>query len=187
MEPKDQIFFFETIGEKYGVKTRAYSYKTEYHNSPNKVEISDDDYNEGVSQIKKANHLLNRWGIEKYMNLLARNWSQVKYSKQIFAIGSIVNPGEKTNKGYYCKSKYQSVSGGTGYAVQMGINNNKDVLVFDQNRDKWFRWSYSSFSFIPLNETPIIKVEDFAGIGTREIKPNGIKAIHDVYFKTFNK
>ena len=30
---------WEKIGEKFGVKTRAYSYKTNYHESPNKIEI----------------------------------------------------------------------------------------------------------------------------------------------------
>lgn len=177
---------WEIIGSKYGVKTKAYSYKTTHHNSNNKVEISDFDYNEGVTQINKANRHLGRFGINKYMNLLARNWAQIKYSTQVFAIGSIVDPGKKSNKGYYSKSKYQTVDGGTGYAVMMAIDNNKEVFVFDQNKNNWFRWSYSSMSFIQC-ETPEIKTQNFAGIGTREISPDGIKAIESVYFKTFTK
>ena len=39
---------WEEIGEEFGVKTRAYSYKTKSHTTPNKVEMSDDDYNEYV-------------------------------------------------------------------------------------------------------------------------------------------
>ena len=179
--------YWETIGEKFGVKTKAYSYKTNYHTSKNKVEISEADYQEGILQIKRANHWLNRFGIEKYMNLLARNWAQVKYSKQIFAIGVIVEPGKKNPKGYYSRSKYQSVDGGTGYAVQMAIDNLKDVWVFDQLKDKWFRWSYTSMKFIDTNITPQIEVQDFAGIGTREILPNAIAAIESVYQKTFSK
>ena len=120
------------------------------------------------------------------MNLLARNWSQVKYSTQIFAIGYIVEPGKKSPKGYYSKSKYQTVDGGTGYAVQMGVNNNKDIYVFDQNIKSWFRWSYSTLTFIKLEKTPKITSENFAGIGTREITTEGIEAIKDVYRKTFN-
>jgi hypothetical protein len=46
---------FEKVGAEYGVKTNAYSYKTKKHNSPNKLEISDEDYAEGVVQINKAN------------------------------------------------------------------------------------------------------------------------------------
>jgi hypothetical protein len=178
--------FFEKVSEKYGVKVKAYSYKTNYHKSPNKVEISDDDYNQGVLEINKANYFLNRYGIHKFMNLLARNWPQVKYSKQIFAIGTIVDPGKKGQKGFYNKSKYQVVDGGTGYSIQMSINHIKDVCVFDQKKEKWHRWSYSSMEFVEI-ENPKIKVQDFAGIGTREINPVGMKAIEDLYDRTFNK
>lgn len=180
------FFFFETIGENYGVKTKAYSYKTKYHTTENKVEISDTDYEEGVKEITKANRVLSRYGIHKFMNLLARNWSQVKYSDEVFAIGTIVEPGKKGSKGFYNKSEFQVVDGGTGYAVQMAINNGKFVYVFDQDKDKWFRWSYTSLKFIEVTKPLKISYENFAGIGTREIKPNGIKAIEDIYKLTFN-
>jgi hypothetical protein len=176
---------WETIGEKYGVKTRAYSYKTSYHTSKNKVEISESDYLEGVNEINKANKVLGRYGINKYMNLLARNWAQVKYSNQIFAIGYIVDPGKRGIKGYYNKSKYQTVDGGTGYCCQMSINNLRDVYVFDQIKLKWFRWSYSTMSFIELVDSPKIRTQNFAGVGTRELTSEGIKAIEEVYSKTF--
>jgi hypothetical protein len=175
---------WEKIGEKFGVKTKAYSYKTKVHTSPNKVEISDEDYKEGISEVNKANKFLNRYGIHKYMNLLARNWAQVKYSKQVFAIGTIIKPGEKNSKSYYNKGKYDIVDGGTGYAVQMGINNEREVFVFDQVRDKWFRWSYSTLQFVEIKDTPVITNNDFAGIGTRELEPNGLKAIRDIYEKS---
>lgn len=178
---------WENEGEKYSVITRAYSYKTPKHVSPNKVEISDDDYNEGVIEVNKANKFLNRYGIHKYMNLLARNWSQVKYSDQIFAISTIIKSGNKNSKGYYNKGEFDIVDGGTGYAVMMGINNKKEVFVFDQVRDKWFRWSYSTLQFVEMKDVPSITSQNFAGIGTREIQPNGIKAIKDVFEKTFNK
>ena len=179
--------YWEEIGEKYNVKTKAYSYKTKYHSIKNKVEISDSDYEEGVKEITKANKTLNRFGIHKYMNLLARNWAQVKYSDEVFAIGTIVKSGSKNEKGYYNKSKFDVVDGGTGYAVGMAINNNKPVYVFDQIQDKWFRWSYTSLKFVEMKKEVMITSQNFAGIGTREIKPNAIKAIKDVYKKTFNK
>lgn len=177
---------FENKCIERGIKVRAFSYKTKYHDSPNKVEISDDDYNEGVNEINRANKVLGRFGIHKYMNLLARNWSQVKYSNQVFAIGSIVNPGSKDSKGYYNKSKYDIVSGGTGYAVQMAINNEKEVYVYEQNKKSWFRWSYNALRFVQLKDTPKITEENFAGIGTREINSDGVQAIEDLLNKTFN-
>ncbi len=177
---------WEIIGQEFGVKTKAYSYKTPKHESVNKVEISEEDYKEGVEEINKANKWLNRYGIHKYMNLLARNWSQVKYSDEVIAIGYIVKKGEKNPKGYYNKGKYDMVDGGTGYACQMAINHQRPVYVFDQIRDKWFRWSYSSLCYMEC-KCPKITHQNFAGIGTREIKPNGIQAIRDVFNKTFSK
>lgn len=178
--------YWENIGANFGVRTRAYSYQTKYHTSPNKIEISEDDYKEGVDEINKANKHMDRFGINKYMNLLARNWAQVKYSTQVFAIGTIVDPGAKSPKGYYSKSKIQTVDGGTGYAIMCAINNLREVYVFDQLKLKWFRWSYSTMSFIELKETPRIRTQNFAGIGTREITADGIKAIEDVYTATLN-
>jgi len=177
--------YWENIGEEFGVKIRAYSYKTPSHTSSNKVEVSESDYQEGIIQVNKANHWLNRFGIQKYMNLLARNWCQIKYSSQVIAIGTIIRVGEKSKKGYYNRGKYDIVDGGTAWAVQMGIDNNKPIFVFDQIIDKWFRWSYTSMSFVE-SDCPKISVQNFSGIGTREILPNGIKAIRDVYNKTFN-
>lgn len=176
--------FWENIGEEFGVKTKSFSYKTKYHKSKNKVEISDTDYEEGVIQIKLANKVLNRWGIHRYMNLLARNWAQVKYSSEVFAIGYIIKPGEKNIKGYKNKSKYEIVDGGTGYAVQMAINNNKPVYVFDQNENQWFKWSEILLRFKKIDMVKI-SYQNFAGIGTREITEKGIKAIKSVYDLTF--
>lgn len=178
--------YWENIGEEFGVKTKAYSYKTKYHTSPNKVEISDEDYKEGVKEVNKANKWLNRYGIHKYMNMLARNWTQVKYSDEVFAVGRIVRVGDKNDKGYYNRGKYDMVDGGTGYAVQMAINHQMPVWVYDQKEDIWFRWSYSSLSFVPYDDVPQITFQNFAGIGTRQITPNGIQAIRNVYEKTFN-
>jgi hypothetical protein len=179
--------YWENIGEEFGVKTKAYSYKTPKHTSLNKVEISDEDYKEGIVEVNKANKFLNRYGIHKYMNLLARNWAQVKYSKQIFAVGTIIKPGDKNNRGYYNKGKYDIVDGGTGYAVMMSVNNQREIFVFDQIKDKWFRWSYSTMSFIEISEVPSITSLNFAGIGSRELAPNGLKSIRQVYEKTFKK
>ena len=161
---------FENKCLEYGLNVNAFSYKTKYHHSPNKVEISDDDYNEGVEKINIANKSLKRKGIGKYMNLLARNWSQVKYSKQIFAVSTLQNE--------------TMVSGGTGWAVQMGIDEGKEVYVYDQERLNWFKWSYIQECFVKC-ESPIIK-SDFAGIGTREINENGINEINELFKRSFN-
>jgi hypothetical protein len=67
----------------------------------------------------------------------------------------------------------------------MAINHQKEVYVFDQLRDTWFRWSYSSLKYVEC-QCPKISYQNFAGIGTREIKSRGIQAIRDVFNNTFS-
>jgi hypothetical protein len=175
----DTIWEEETM--KAGGKVYAYSYRTDYHTTPNKVEISEEDYTEGCEKIKNANKYLKRGtGIYKFMNLLARNWSQVKYSDQIIAIGIIINPNKFNKKGYINKSSFQVVDGGTGYAVMMGIIENKIVNVFDQNKEKWYEWSYITKTFRQINEVKF-ESKNFTGIGTRDINEKGIEAIKNMF------
>lgn len=179
---------WETYMDYYGGKTKAYSYKTSYHKSPNKVEITQEDYEEGVHEVNRANHYLNRWGANKFMNLLARNWSQVKYSNQIIAIGHIVKPHEKGKKGYYNRGKYSAVDGGTGYAVMMGILNDKIVHVYDQEQEKWYEWHYTINDFAEIDPKDVyLTTTDFAGIGTRDINDKGRDAIDWVFKNTNSK
>ena len=101
---------------------------------------------------------------------MLRNWFQVYYADKIFAIGKI----NKKNK----------VDGGTGYAVQMAINNSKPVVVFDLNDNQWKEWDYNLNIWQSI-DTPIL-TKNFAGIGTREITQAGVNAIREVYQKTLN-
>jgi hypothetical protein len=177
---------FENKCNEYNISVKAYSYKTPKHKSDNKVELTEADYLEGIIEIKKANSILNRSGIDKYMNLLARNWAQVKYSDEIFAIGKILNPEEVGSRGYKNKSNIQVVDGGTGYAVMMGVIHRKPVYVFDQYINMWFRWSYTLNKFVETNNKKI-NFNNFTGIGSRQINENGIKAIEKLIINTINE
>ena len=166
--------YFEILGEEYGVLTKAYSYKTLSHKSLNKVEISEMDFIEGIEMIEIAKKALKRKTNPKFMPLLSRNWQQVKNAKEIFAISEIMY-----------KIDFEHVAGGTGWAVQMAIDNKKVVFVFDQNQNVWFKWSYTKSKFIALKNPPKITKTNFAGIGSRNIKENGIQAIKNLYKSSF--
>ena len=101
---------------------------------------------------------------------MIRNWFQVRDSDAIYAIGKI---------------SYNKVEGGTGYAVQMAINNDKPIHVFDQKDNTWKIYDKKSGKFVK-EDTPTL-TKNYAGIGTREITPEGIQAIKDVYTKTFGE
>ena len=181
---------WDNIGKEFGVINHRHYYhgeRSEYNAPLGNVEITTEDYEEGrykVAQAAKRN-----WGYQ-YSSMkddrLVRNWSQVKYSDSIFAIGTIVQPGEKVfpnQKNDTRLATNPTVTGGTGYAVGMAINEDKPVHVFDQTKNSWYTWDGENFV---QEETPIL-TKDFAGIGTREINNVGKQAIRDVYEKTFGK
>ena len=159
--------FWGEIGKKYGVVSKHYYHGKKTYNG--NVEITEEEFNEGKEHVLKANKTLHRKP-DKYMDLLARNYCQVKYSDAIFAIGHI-------SKGI--------VDGGTGWAVQMAIDEGKTVYLFDQERNQWFLNENNEWSYY-MEDSPVL-TENFAGIGTRELKENGKKAIIDTYKKTFEK
>ena len=119
-----------------------------------------------LKKVELANDILKRKNYKRYINLLARNWCQVKYSDCVYAISEIKN---------------NIVVGGTGWGVAMAINENKPVYVFCQKKDKWYFWNDGKFEFCL---TPTL-TKHFAGIGSRKIKENGKKYIKNSYLKTF--
>lgn len=177
--------YWGEIGERYGVKSNHY-----YHGqkTPNgNVEISQQDFEEGKYESAKA--AKRNWGYQ-YDTMkddrLIRNWAQVKYADEIVAIGHIVQPGERIFPNISNDTRTAiapSVTGGTGYAVGMAILHNKPVYVFDQQNGKWYKWDNSANNFVE-SEIPIL-TKNFAGIGTRNLNEYGMKAIEDVYKKTF--
>lgn len=172
------------IGEQYGVVSNHYYYgeKTPEGN----FEISDEDYEEGRYEAAKAANFTYGY---KYSTMkdhrLIRNWSQVKHSDSIFAIGHLVRPGEQlfpNQKNDTRVALNAAVQGGTGYAVAMAILHGKPVYVYDQERKQWFsnidgKWR--------ISEIPTL-TKNFAGIGTRNLNDDGKKAIEDVYLKTIS-
>jgi hypothetical protein len=166
--------YFEKISSQYNIQTIAYSYQTAYHTSVNKYELSEKEYLEGVAHVNTANETLKKFRLKPYLKLYARNWFQVKNAEQIFAISTFIQIENQ-----------QFVKGGTGVTVQMAIDNKKEAFIFEQELNKWFYWDYSDKRFNLMIEIPKITTTDFAGIGTRNINENGIKAIDDLFKNKF--
>lgn len=166
---------WEIVGEEYGVKTIAYSFQGHTQYGKNQKILSVTELEEGFEAVLRANKVLKKHpqGQPTYVkNLLARNWFQVKNSASVFAIAKSM-----TDK---------SVEGGTGWAVQMAIDCDKPVYVFDQESNLWTEFIYPLGCFVPTayRDMPNLP-ENFAGIGTREIKDNGIEAIQKIFETSF--
>ena len=177
---------WDEIGREFGMVNNKHYWTLE--KTPNgNTEISRLDYEEG--RFESARAAKRNFGYQYAAmkdSRLIRNWSQVKHSDAVFAIGTIAQVGEKVFPKQSNDTRLATnptVTGGTGYAVGMAINHNKPVYVFDQNKNQWYTWNKEQNNFIET-DTPTL-TKNFAGIGTREINENGKQAIRNVYEKTF--
>lgn len=159
----DTIFEIESI--KRGFNVVAYSFDNHNTKSNNVFILSVRQLKEGFGHVKQANKRLDRNinNVSSYVkNLISRDWFQVKNSDTIFAIGNLEHE--------------DSVRGGTGYAVACAIDVKKSIYFFEQNDNQWYYFDYETDRFEIYEEIPKL-TNKFAGIGTRNINNNGIKAI----------
>lgn len=179
---------WEELGKEYGISTISYSYEghTQYGETP--YIMTNQELSEGWDNVLIADKSLNR-NIEDCRStyirkLLCRNWYQVKHSDAVIAIASF----EKTDKN---GNPMGNVKGGTGWAVQMGIDNNKHIYVFNQTDNQWYYYERSNRykKFMPLmnsGDQPQIP-KNFAGVGSRDLTDEGLKAIAIVLKMNFGK
>jgi hypothetical protein len=167
---------WETEGDKQGIETIAYSFHNHVQESKNPKILTIEELSEGFEHVKIASKSLKRniYNLYPYVrNLLSRNWFQVKNSEKVFAVGKFMDKSKKY------------VSGGTGWAVQMAVDNKKTVYLFDQEETKsWFKYNYETSQFEPIEGVPLLSTH-FAGIGTRELNEYGLYAIQRVIENNF--
>lgn len=164
---------WEQKAREYNIKTISYSFPGHVQFGKNPVVLTSEQLEEGWQQVllceKPIKRPLFRIKNNPYVkHLLCRNWFQVKNSDAIYAVGSLTNGNNKI------------VDGGTGWAVQMAINNDKNVFLFEQNLNQWFMYSYLANKFMEIYNIPPL-TDNFAGIGTRAINENGEKAIQEIF------
>jgi hypothetical protein len=163
---------FDTIGKEYGQTNHKHYYygsKTPKGN----VLLTEEQVKEGVAEMNKAAEILGRKpSKQSTINLLARNWFQVKNSTQVVAVAPI-------------DESMKFVEGGTGWAVAMAQANGKEINVFNLKDNKWYKWDGTTF----IESAVPVLAKNFAGIGSRQDKgkmtPESIQAIRDVYANTF--
>jgi hypothetical protein len=186
---------WDIIGREFGV-TQHRHYREPGQTTVDSLELQkagvkatpldETTYNEGQPKATVAARQMGRIepNFQIRSNYIIRNWAQVKNADAIFAIGTIIPKGTlmSNNK----TALIEQVKGGTGYAVQMAINEGKPVFVYDGTKNSWFKWNGKTFE---KTITPTL-TKNFAGIGSRslstqEVIDKSYQAIRDVYENTF--
>lgn len=162
------------VADSMGIKTIGHSFKGHRVSGTRPTmetrnELTEEQLKMADKFIEKAAQGLGRPINPDYRNLFRRNYYQVKDSEAVIAVGTVLSNGTK-------------VSGGTGWATQMGIDKGVPVYIFDQVKKSWFKWDGKKF--VDSDLPP--KFNDFAGIGTRDLNPAGRQAIEE-YMQQFMK
>jgi hypothetical protein len=139
---------------------------------PEVVVLTAEQLCEADPHLERANATLGRrlpfdkpWVI----NLLRRNWYQVRETSSVYAVASLDPHG--------------TVTGGTAWAIQMFIDRQPPgapgpVYLFDQERAIWLTWGGG---WQPLNGIPPRPEGIWTGIGSRTLTDGGKAAIRRVF------
>lgn len=159
----------------------AFSFKGHHTTSIFRKNLTKAELQEGWEHILVAVKTLKRYVTEVSdytQKLLSRDYFQAKNADAIFAVSRIVNPGELGSQ-FLNKASVQVIDGGTGYAVQCGIDMEKPVFVFNMTDNNWYKWNYGDKIFEKCQLPKL--TEKFAGIGSRKLTPEGNLAIRSLF------
>ena len=107
---------------------------------------------------------------ETFQRIFKMIWHQVATAGEVFAIGDLQDDG--------------TVRGGTGWGVELARHFHKTVYVFDQGRERWFRWADDEWQSV---DAPIIRRTRIAGTGTRFPSEAAVAAIDDLFERSFDR
>src|SRR4026208_1026814 len=181
MKPEDCILFsgaangaemaFGEAAERHGIEEVNFTFAGHAASrTRGKRVLTHEELMQGDVSLEYVSRLMNR----KYHDtalmrkILQSIWHQVNNGQEIYVVGEILEDG--------------TVKGGTGWGAEFAKLCNKRLFVFDQARDQWFRWTGQEWE----KETePRITRTHFTGTGTRLLKDNGLKAINDLFDRSF--
>jgi len=104
--------------------------------------------------------------------ILQTLWYQVNNGQEIYVMGTVEADG--------------TVRGGTGWGAEFAKLCNKPLHVFDQVQDCWDRWTGSEWVRCDGKDLPVITHPHFTGTGTRNLAPNGQRAIQELFKRSFS-
>ena len=135
--------------------------------------LNHEELQHGDVSLEYVSRLMHRRYTDSPMirKVLQTLWYQVNNGQEIYVVGAIEPDG--------------TVRGGTGWGAEFAKLCNKPLCVFDQDKDRWFRWSGEVWQPLPASEPPVITHPHFTGTGTRHLQANGARAIEGLFTATF--
>ena len=167
---------FGEEAEKHGVEEVNFTFEghTEARQRGRRV-LNHEELLAGDVSLEYVSKLMNRRYTEgpQLRKILQSIWYQVNHGQEIYVIGHILEDG--------------TVRGGTGWGAEFAKLCNKPLHVFDQEKNAWFSWTGEDWDQRTSSNSPLIGHAHFTGTGTRTIKPNGKRAIEQLFSRSFSR
>lgn len=144
------------------------------------VELSERELKAGdVSLAYVSRRLQRTYSTEGTLirKVLQTLWQMVSRSQKVLVVGAIQADG--------------TVVGGTGWSVELARMWNKDLWVYDQDRQAWFTWSASVSDDDATDGRWVpgecrIDATRIAGTGTRYLQPHAQAALEELFERSFS-
>lgn len=132
-------------------------------------ELDERELQAGDVSLVYVSKRLNRNYTEAAMirRVLQSLWHQVSRAQQVFVLGVIQADG--------------TVTGGTGWSVELARMWHKDLWVFDQDKESWFHWTGERW----VTGVPVIEGLHICGSGSRTVTDAGARAIASLFDRSF--
>ena len=121
-----------------------------------------------VSLAYVARRLRRGFGEGSIRRVLQSLWHQISHAEQVFVIGTIQEDG--------------TVTGGTGWGVELARMWSKRLWVYDQEKEGWFRWNGDDW----VAGTPVIDARAWCGTGSRTLSPHARRAMEELMERSFS-
>lgn len=161
---------FGKNAERWGVAEVNYTYEGHTaERTRNAQLLSQEDLKKGDISMEIVSRRMGRTyaRTEKIRKVIQSIFHMVNNGIQVFALGWIQPDG--------------TVKGGTGWGVELARLFNRPVSVYDQDRKGWFSWKEGEW----MPDTPVITETTFVGTGTRNLTEDGVKAIAELFERSF--
>lgn len=162
---------FGEFAEKYGIDEVNFSFEGHEMGRARGIRVlTHEELKNGDVSLAYITKLLKRTfpNTDVIRKVLQTIWYQINNSREIFVIGTILED--------------DTVKGGTGWGAEFAKICNKPLFVFDQDKDKWYKWDKTDWI---EHKDPTISEIHFCGTGTRFLKDNARKAIEDLFIRSF--
>jgi hypothetical protein len=186
MKPDDCILFsggavgaeaeFGACAERRGIEEVNFTF--EGHNAVRRRGVralNHEELQAGDVSLEYVSRLMNRRYTQgvTIRKVLQTLWYQVNSGQEIYVVGTILTDN--------------TVRGGTGWGAEFAKLCNKPLYVFDQEKERWFKWDGTAWQALGAAHGPVITHPHFTGTGTRTLRPGGQRAIEELYDRSFPK